>query len=153
MALPQVRTLNQIVEQFRSFANQHRMNSSFACGTMDDFASSGTTLYPAIWVDYSAINFPSIREQAFVFDFFFVDRVKKDRSNLQEVLSDRAIVAGNFRAQITQPDYGWRGEMSDLEPLFEEFHEDELAGWKCTVTITQPFTVETCAIPFKQSPI
>jgi hypothetical protein len=77
-----------------------------------------------------------------------IDRVKKDRSNMQEVLSDTVRTLSDFRIQIEQPAYGWEISFSESTPVYEEYMEDEVAGWETTFTITQPFINDVCAIPF-----
>ena len=49
-----IRTLNQIVSEFKEIADQHRQINNFTVGTIEDFATSGTTNYPAWWVSYQS---------------------------------------------------------------------------------------------------
>ena len=48
----QIRTLNQIINELKEIAKQHYQINSFTVGTLDDFATSGDTRYPAMWVSY-----------------------------------------------------------------------------------------------------
>jgi hypothetical protein len=143
-----IRTLNQIVGEFQEIANQHRQINNFTVGTIEDFATSGTTNYPAWWVGYDSNAFAS-RTEDFTFTFWLVDRVKKDRSNLIEVHSDMKQVAMDVIAQLNDSGYGWKvSETVNLSAIYEPFHEDEIAGWSFDFTISQPFTKDVCQIPF-----
>ncbi len=143
-----IRTLNQIVGEFQEIANQHRQINNFTVGTLEDFATSGTTNYPAWWVGYNSNAFAS-RTEDFTFTFWLVDRVKKDRSNLIEIHSDMKQVAMDIIAQLNDSGYSWRvSESVNLSAIYEPFHEDEIAGWTFDFTISQPFTKDVCQIPF-----
>lgn len=143
-----IRTLNQIIGEFQEIANQHRQINNFTVGTLEDFATSGTTNYPAWWVGYDSNAFAS-RTEDFTFKFWLVDRVKKDRSNLIEIHSDLKQVAMDIISQLNDSGYGWRvSESVNLSAIYEPFHEDEVAGWSFDFTISQPFTKDVCQIPF-----
>jgi nitrogen fixation protein len=143
-----IRTLNQIIGEFNEIATQHRQINNFTVGTIEDFATSGTTNYPAWWVGYDSNAFAS-RTEDFTFTFWLVDRVKKDRSNLIEIHSDMKQVAMDVIAQLNDSGYGWKvSESVNLSAIYEPFHEDEIAGWSFDFTISQPFTKDICQIPF-----
>lgn len=145
------RTLNQIINEFKGFADNHRFIHSFSAGTFDDFATSGDTKYPAMWVQYESSGVDA-GSNFFTFKIGLFDRVKKDRSNLQEVLSDTNRTALDFKTWMSIPEYGFRLTFSEFTPLFEPYHEDEISGWEFNVTVTQPFLNDKCAIPFINNP-
>ena len=147
-----IRTLNQIVGEFKEIADQHRQINNFTVGTIEDFATSGTTNYPAWWVSYQNNGFEDRREN-FSFSFWVVDRVKKDRSNLIEVHSDMKQIAMDIIAQLNDSAYKWSIDSNiSLSAIYEPFHEDEIAGWTFDVTISQAFTKDVCQIPFINPP-
>jgi len=147
-----IRTLNQIVGEFKEIADQHRQINNFTVGTIEDFATSGTTNYPAWWVSYQNNGFEDRREN-FSFSFWVVDRVKKDRSNLIEIHSDMKQIAMDIIAQLNDSAYKWSIDSNiTLSAIYEPFHEDEIAGWTFDVTISQAFTKDVCQIPFIESP-
>ena len=149
----QIRTLNQIINELKEIANQHLQINSFNAGTLDDFATSGDTRYPAMWVSYENAAISS-RTESFSFSIWIVDRVKKDRTNLVEVHSDCKSILNDIKAQLNDPGYGWSlGQDWNYQAIFEPFMEDEVAGWLADVTITQPFSNDTCQIPYNQAPI
>ena len=149
----QIRTLNQIVNELKEIANQHLQINSFHAGTLDDFATSGDTRYPAMWVTYENAAIGE-KTEAYSFTLFIVDRVKKDRSNLIEVHSDCKSILNDIKAQLNAPGYGWSLTQDwNYQALFEPFMEDEVAGWFADITITQAFSNDTCQIPFNQEPI
>lgn len=143
-----IRTLNQIIGEFQEIANQHRQINNFTVGTIEDFATSGTTNYPCWWVSYQNNGFEDRREN-FSFTFWVLDRVKKDRSNLIEIHSDCKQIAMDIIAQLNDAMYKWSIDQNiTLSAIYEPFHEDELAGWTFDVTISQPFIKDVCQIPF-----
>lgn len=147
-----IRTLNQIVGEFKEIADQHRQINNFTVGTIEDFATSGTTNYPAWWVSYQNNGFEDRREN-FSFSFWVVDRVKKDRSNLIEIHSDMKQISMDIIAQLNDSAYKWSIDSNiTLSAIYEPFHEDEIAGWTFDVTISQAFTKDVCQIPFIASP-
>jgi hypothetical protein len=147
-----IRTLNQIVGEFKEIADQHRQINNFTVGTIEDFATSGTTNYPAWWVSYQNNGFEDRREN-FSFSFWVVDRVKKDRSNLIEIHSDMKQIAMDIISQLNDSAYKWSIDSNiTLSAIYEPFHEDEIAGWTFDVTISQAFTKDVCQIPFIASP-
>jgi len=149
----QIRTLNQIVNELKEIANQHLQINSFSAGTLDDFATSGDTRYPAMWVSYENAGIAQ-RTESYNFSIWIVDRVKKDRSNLIEVHSDCKSILNDIKAQLNDPGYGWvLGQDWTYQAIFEPFMEDEVAGWLADITISQPFSNDTCQIPYNQAPI
>lgn len=149
----QIRTLNQIINELKEIANQHLQINSFNAGTLDDFATSGDTRYPAMWVSYENAAI-STRTESYSFSIWIVDRVKKDRSNLIEVHSDCKSILNDIKAQLNDPGYGWvLGQDWNYQAIFEPFMEDEVAGWLADVTISQPFSNDVCQIPYNQAPI
>lgn len=150
MALYSQRTLNQIVREIETIANSHQFLNSFTCGTFDDFATSGDTKYPSMWMQYKDISIDG-NSKSFNFDVLVSDRVKKDRTNLQEVLSDSERTLSDIIVLISEPDYGWTVSTSGFNPVFEEYMEDEVAGYETTITITQPFIRKYCEIPLRNT--
>ena len=149
----QIRTLNQIINELKEIANQHLQINSFNAGTLDDFATSGDTRYPAMWVTYQNASIAQ-RTESFSFSIWIVDRVKKDRTNLIEIHSDCKSILNDIKAQLNAPGYGWSLTQDwNYQAVFEPFMEDEVAGWFADITISQPFSNDTCQIPFNQEPI
>lgn len=149
----QIRTLNQIINELKEIAKQHYQINSFTAGTLDDFATSGDTRYPAMWVSYENAAIAQ-RTESYTLSIWIVDRVKKDRSNLIEVHSDCKSILNDIKAQMTNPVYGWSLNQDwNYQAVFEPFMEDEVAGWLADVTITQPFSNDSCQIPFIESPV
>lgn len=149
--MPTTRTLNQIISEFREIADCHLQINSFAAGSLDDFASSGDTKYPSLWVSFNGGTVAS--KETFRFSFWVVDRVKKDRSNLQEIFSDTRQIIKDIIAQLKDAEYKWTASVSvDLEEVFEPFNEDEVAGYVFQVEIGQHNEFSTCAIPYSSSP-
>ena len=149
----QIRTLNQIINELKEIAKQHYQINSFTVGTLDDFATSGDTRYPAMWVSYENAAIAQ-RTESYTLSIWIVDRVKKDRSNLIEVHSDCKSILNDIKAQMTNPVYGWSLTQDwNYQAVFEPFMEDEVAGWFADITITQPFSNDSCQIPFIESPV
>ena len=128
------------------------MINSFQAGMIWDFGStSGDTRYPSMWVDFVPITV-NVGEGSTIdcnIEMFIVDRLQKGGLNLIEVLSDTRTVITQCITQLGQPSYDWVLDGSfTLEPIFEPFRDDEVAGWKTVLTITQAYQQDVCGIPF-----
>lgn len=151
-------TLNQIIKASESFATAHKQVNSFGSGLIQDFTTSGTTSYPAMWTDFEAgtITTHEYGTGVFVntFRFYFLDRLLKGNGNLNEVLSDQQQVSLDFIAYTQSPSYFTQtdtiilvGDIS-LNLVQEKFHDDEVAGCYFDVQFKSSIEANTCQIPF-----
>ena len=156
-------TLNQTVKLLNNFANAHRQINTFGSGEISDFATSGVTTYPVMWVDYEdpIISLNSEGSGIFrnVLRVYLADRLLKGQGNLQEVLSDMQQVGIDLFAHLQSQTY-LSMQQTILEPLdytfnlfSGSFHDDEIAGYYIDVTLKSAYTSDRCQIPYDGSTI
>lgn len=142
-------TLNQVEAALSNIAAAHRQINTYYFGDVFEFAVSGTTVYPAMVCDLQ--NLTMGRNQInYNFVTFFIDRTRKDESNETEVISDMALVAKDFIAEIKHPDWGFDVDFSAQTQLdvVKEALDDVVAGVRLLFTIRVDYPDDTCRIPF-----
>jgi len=104
MASVQNQTQNQLIKVLSDFATGHLQLQSFEFGYSFEFAASGDTIFPQLFVE----PLPhSSSKGVFNFNFrlIFADLVSKGERNRDEVLSDMLEIAKDLIAQLHHPDY------------------------------------------------
>lgn len=143
-------TLNKIIHDIEQLCSDHLQINSFYCGQTWNFQSK-TNLYPAVIL----IPSPSILYDGKIvynFQLYAIDRMNKDRSNLNEILSDMALVIGDVVAEFADPEYDTYDYFIDddainIEPLEEEL-DDVVAGWVCVnFNLAVPYSRNYCDTP------
>jgi hypothetical protein len=142
-------TLNQVIKNLNNIANAHYQISSFGNGNVVEFATSGTTNYPAMWVDYQPAQ---VQGGAYlhVVTIYISDRMLKGNINELEVLSDTQQICLDVIAQCRSTIYGWSlvSDSVTLNPFYHTRFNDETAGYYFDLTLRIPFTYDRCQIPF-----
>lgn len=143
-------SLNTIIDTIEQFCNGHLSINTFYSGQTFNFQAQHDNLYPAI-VLIPAPSTISDGKLKFNFQLFALDRLNKDRSNLNEVLSDTSLIIADIIAEFDDnySKYGFILDEIDLEiePIEEEF-DDCLAGWVCTnFSIAIRYGRNDCVIP------
>lgn len=145
-------TLNQVIKNLNNIANAHYQINSFGNGNVTEFATSGTTNYPAMWVDYQPAQ---VQGGAYlhVVTIYISDRMLKGNLNELEVLSDMQQVCLDVIAQCRSLIYGWSlvSDSVTLNPFYHTRFDDETAGYYFDLTLRIPFTYDRCQIPFSGS--
>ncbi len=80
-------TLNQVIKNLNSIADAHYQIKSFGSGDVQEFATSGVTNYPAMWVGYENSRVEG-RAYVHVLRVYIADRLIKGKKNELDVLSD-----------------------------------------------------------------
>lgn len=142
-------TLNQTIKNLNNIANAHYQINSFGNGSVVEFATSGITNYPAMWVDYEA---PQVQGNAYVYvlRIYIMDRLIKGKTNELELFSDIQQICLDIISQLNSTIYGWKliTDNITLNPFSEPRFDDEDAGYYFDVQLKQPFKYDTCQIPF-----
>jgi hypothetical protein len=145
-------TLNQVIKNLNNIADAHYQINSFGNGSVVEFATSGITNYPAMWVDYEPSQ---IQGNAYlhVLKIYVMDRLIKGKKNEQELFSDIQQICLDIISQLSSTIYGWKlvSDNITLNPFSEPRFDDEDAGYYFDVQLKIPFTYDTCQIPFNQT--
>lgn len=153
-------SLNQITKLLSNFANAHRMVNSYGEGMVQDFATSGTTNYPAMWVDFENPTI-SINTDGGVFKnvvrVYLGDRLLKGQGNLTDVLSDTQRTLIDLLAYCQNQTYLSQTQTIleqtnyTFNAFFEQFSDDEIAGYYVDLTFKSSYDSNSCQIPFDSS--
>lgn len=142
-------TLNQVIKNLNNIADAHYQINSFGNGSVVEFATSGITNYPAMWVDYEPSQ---IQGNAYlhVLKIYVMDRLIKGKKNEQELFSDIQQICLDIISQLNSNIYGWKlvTDNFTLTPFSEPRFDDEDAGYYFDVQLKVPFTYDACQIPF-----
>lgn len=143
-------TLNQVIKNLSNIASAHYQVKSFGNGSVQEFATSGVTNYPAMWVDYEPSQVQG-RSYLHVLRIYVADRLIKGKKNEQDVLSDVQQICLDIIAQAQNSKlYGWTlvSDSVTLFPFSEPRFDDEDAGYYFDLTLKVPFDYDRCQIPF-----
>ena len=146
MASIQNQTQNQLIKVLNDFADDHLQLQSFQFGYSFEFAASGDTKFPQLFVEPLPHNH-SNKEFFFNFRLIFADLVSKGERNRDEVLSDMLEIAKDAIAQLHHPDYRFiLQEGISLQDFFDD-HDEEVSGYIATISIKTAFDNDRCQIP------
>lgn len=145
-------TLNQAITILNNIASAHYQIKSFGKGSVQEFATSGTTDYPAMWVDYEASRIQG-REFIQVLRVYIADRLIKGKKNELDVLSDVQQVCMDVIAQLNSGIYTFKivSDSITLFPFSEPRFDDEDAGYYFDITLKMSFDFNRCQIPFNST--
>lgn len=145
------RTLNQIISDFQTIAQNHKQINSFGYGDIWDIATSGDINYPMMWVTLEDSQISGMYE-TLRFNFLFMDIVKGGRVNELEVLSDQLQIAKDVIIVLKDPNYDWTftADNVTLQDFTERF-VDSVSGWTANIELKLPFTSDRCAVPYDGS--
>lgn len=147
----QTYTHNQILKSFSDFVAGHLQLKTFGSGEVSEIAEIEDVKYPVMW----AILQPGTFEQntiAYKYDVLFMDMVKADISNQDEVYSDCILYAADLIAQLTylannEENFFYKVVSTGFEP-FEDQFKDAVTGVKISVEIrTVGYQDNKCKIP------
>lgn len=148
-----MRTLNQIVKSFQSFATNHlqiqRSSFGFFPKMNDDINDEGNNL-PYFYIQAPIVTM-SENYQDFNFTIYVLDAKQKDNENSQDALSDTLSIVDDFRKWCTY-NYTNNGfatintEVITAEPV-NNFTNDWLVGWKIAIIVTVTGIPDDCDIP------
>jgi hypothetical protein len=148
MALTPIRTLNQVKAALQRIATAHHQINSFYWGPAYDFATSGTTNYPAMLVDVlpGTINQSTIDVNLII---HICDKERPGVTNEDDIQSDCLQIAKDIMAELKHPDWTWdvaeKGRVN--YELFQFTEKDILAGVIFKPTIIINDVDDDCQIP------
>lgn len=140
-------TLNEVVANLNSIADNHLQINHFFFGDEWDFATSGVVNCPAMIVVLEPSNLTT-SVLTYNFKIYVGDLVHKDLSNKVEVLSDTLQICLDIIYSIQNPDYNWAIESNTITLTdFEDSFDCELYGHYFNLKIRTSSPFDRCAIP------
>lgn len=139
-------TLNQIVKQITTLANNHEQIKFVYFGDVWERLSNGEVTYPAMF--FTLIDAQILAKQIqYNFSIYVMDRMLMEETNETEVLSDMTLIGQDMVAELRDHIYSW--VVSDNMPMtfYTESDPDFLAGVKIDFSLTLSSLNDTCQIP------
>ena len=145
-------TLNQLIQKLNDFATAHQQIHSFGFGDLWEIEASGAKNGAVMWANVVNGSVDISGKQATIdFRICFMDLVKKDESNENEVLSDMYLVALDMIAYLNN-NPNWDNftiaNNSTMTPFTERF-DSEWSGWIVDITLQNRFVSDYCQIPLQ----
>jgi len=152
-------TYNQIIQVLSNFFKGHYQVQEFKNGDLWEAIerdSFNDALYPLAFLVDAGAN-TTQGKVGLTFDLLCMDLVNKGESNENDVKSDTLQIILDAVSYLEQLNDGkWYtvnvDKQSSLSSFTERF-QDELTGWKITITLNQPFNYNACSIPFEDAGI
>ena len=143
-----------IVDALKTIADNHKQIHSFGFGDLAHINTSGSIDYVLMWVKSNG-SIAKRGEVAFKFQILIMDLVRKDESNLIDVLNDTHQVALDVLADIYNNGLdtvnGTHGfHLKEPEVVLNDFvdrFDEEVAGWSMAITVWASWDWDECAIP------
>ncbi len=142
-------TLNQVVSNLNSIANDHLQINHFFYGSEFNFATSGTVNTTSM-IAVLEPHLYSKNSLEYRFKIYIGDIVQKNLSNRADVLSDSLLIALDVIAKLQDNQtYGWM--LSNVNNItlndFEDSFDCELYGYWFTISLKTIAPFDRCAIP------
>ena len=131
------KSLERILTEFKSFATKHKQISSYSDEIITEYIAKNW-IYPIMWVDYSGMGVsPAPGNVSLSIPVYFLDRVKKDQSNLATVMSSNLIKALQFITQYNDNECTYGFYFTDTPSIAPEIlqFDDIVSGWRLTVSL------------------
>lgn len=151
-------SINKIVSIFRDLAVRHKQIQDFGYGpTYNIDSRSEPMLFAYLWLD----DIGSVIESTdagyksiyYTFDLYCMDKINKGDSNYDETVSDTNTILNQIIAEMAQHKYyrdmglNLNGNIT-MEPVTEATN-DNVNGWKATMTLKMPYRLVPCNIPIE----
>jgi hypothetical protein len=146
-------SLNTIISRVRTISLAHKQVRKFYYGAEPDFLTDKTTQYAAVFLQIppNAVIDVSGSMTSITFRMFCMDLVhvaSDTKSNELDVQSDMLQVLSDLIAEINHSEHpDWKiSNQNNVQFLYEN-GEDMAAGVVADITISFPYTKDTCAVP------
>ncbi len=144
-------TINKVYKSFSDFALSHSQIKTFSSIREESYITAANWEYPLLFATIKNAKFAD-GVIYYSMDIYFLDKLKKDGSNFQQIISDQLLVAydfyTNFNDHRTEYDFWIRNNEPDLEPTIGSIQDNTL-GWKLSIDIVTQGDRNENQIPFK----
>ena len=146
-------TLNQLIENVRQIATNHRQIHDFYYGDEWEYLTSGVTQTPSLRIVCPSVV-RSSRTTQFNVDFSIYSNVLRTELDETEVESDLVLIAEDVIAQMRKDEYGWIVSDEGVNIDIRTEHTQKMftvVTFTLQVLISKPD--DRCTIPFDSDPI
>lgn len=151
-------SINKVVSIFRDLTIRHKQLQDFGYGpTYNIEARNEPMLFPYLWLDDIGSVIESTesgyKSMYYTFDLYVMDKINKGDSNYDETISDTNTILNQIFAEMSQHKYyrdmglNLNGNIT-MEPVTEATN-DNVNGWKATITLKQPYRLTACNVPIE----
>jgi len=147
-------THNQIIKLFSDIATNHKQINDWGFGKNFDIGADRKIIYPLMWGDN---NPSSIQDNVLLsnYSLYFLDRVKQDQSNEDEIISDQLLIAQDVFAILCSDvysDYFVLTRTAQISEFFSEYLDDVLVGVKLDIQFRIFYDTNRCQIAITSIP-
>lgn len=143
-----------ICDAFETIADNHKQIHSYGFGDIANIATSGTINYAMMWVLPQG---STVRrgEVGYQFQILIMDLLRKDQSNLVDVLNDTHRIALDVLAELAITGQDFQPTANAFQLKFEDVtmsdfidrFDEEVAGWTMNITLWTAWDWDKCDIP------
>lgn len=139
-----MKTYNQIIKIFESFANRHYQINSFFLGKNYDLENATSIHYPCLQVYPTSANMPQNDGGMFqiinlTFDIKIIDQLQNDETNTNDVSSDTLQIAQDLICELNNHPYFFKNQIKiegdiSLAPI-DHYEDSNANGWEFTLQL------------------
>jgi len=141
------RTINQIINTFSDFVGEHLSLEDFECNFLQKNTANNRN-YPLMFADIGDAIF-SLGEVKLTITLYFLDKLKSDKSNYVQVLSDTLKHAEDFFTTFNNNELKYGFMIDDNATAFPISIplEDGVIGYRLPVNISIKYSVNEGNVP------
>jgi hypothetical protein len=142
-----MKTLNNLIDNIREFANAHLQINYFGIGDISKVDEGEIKSYPALWL-HPKTSIIRNNEVELNFNCLLMDKQNSDKSNITEIMSDTLLLAYDLRTYLNDGSFDeiYIDGDNTIEPFDERFG-DLVAGWNYNLKINLQVHSTVCDIP------
>jgi hypothetical protein len=139
-----LKTYNNIVRIFQSFAKRHKQVNSFFVGRNFDLENASAITYPVVQIYSTGARMPQNDEGFFgvvslSFNVKIIDQISNDETNKNDIDSDSLQIAQDLVNEINTNIYFITNQIQidgdvDFEPLYN-YEDSNTNGWEFTINL------------------
>ena len=136
-----MKTYNQIIKIFKSFAERHKQVNSFFLGQNFDLENTSSIIYPVVQVYSTGARMPQNDEGFFgvvslSFNVKIVDQISNDETNSDEINTNSYFIKNQIQID---------GDII-FEPLYN-YEDSNTNGWEFTISLKYINNNSSCDLP------
>lgn len=157
-------TINQILDEFNNFVNNHKQLKDFGYGPTYNIGKTKDMQYPYLWTTHQFSSNIEVNENKTIipnlsFSIIVMDQINdiknkdingQDSHNGQEIMSDNFQILQDFIIYVMTSSFFIKNRIKiediNIDPLFDA-DQDLTNGWLMNFNLRMPFI--NCNIPIK----
>lgn len=130
-SLIRYRSLNELIDELKSFSDRHKQIEDFGYGEISDIERTSSLSYPAMWAFLDSATITSNGRNShssmnYLFSIIIMDEVDRDRTMMSEVQSDAMSILNDLRNEINNNSFFKEKQIEitgdiSITPFVDEF--------------------------------